>query len=103
MQNRTLDYEYLRLEMRADGIHYVANPSDKPPTDFRLTKAESGDRGTQFVFVNTADAFPQQLVYHRGSEGWLYATIEGKVNGEARTVTFPMRRIDCQTGEWIRK
>jgi len=103
LQDKTLDYEYLRLESRADGIHYLALPSGTPPTDFRLTSGTSDDRGTQFVFTNVTDAFPQRLVYHRGAEGWLYASIEGTSNGEARTVTFPMRRVNCESGEFIRK
>ena len=103
MQGKTQDYEYLRLESRADGIHYVAIPSGKPPADFRLTTATSDDRGTRFAFANAVDEFPQQLVYHRGSEGWLYATIEGKLNGAARTATYPMRRVNCETGEPIPK
>jgi uncharacterized protein DUF6265 len=103
LQDKTVDYEYLRLESRADGLHYVAIPSGKPPADFRLATATSDDRGAHFTFVNVADAFPQQLAYHRGAEGWLYASIEGKLNGEARTVTFPMRRTNCETGEPIRK
>jgi hypothetical protein len=103
MQDKTLDYDYLRLEPRVDGIHYFAVQPGKTPADFRLTKATTDERGTQFVFANSVDEFPQQIVYHRGAEGWLYATIEGKVAGEARTVTFPMRRVDCETGELIRK
>jgi hypothetical protein len=103
MQDKTQDYEFLRLETRADGIHYLAVPSGKPPVDFRLASATADDRGTHFAFENVADAYPQQLVYHRGDEGWLYATIDGKVNGEARNVTFPMRRVDCETGDVIRK
>ena len=37
------------------------------------------------------------------TEGWLYATIEGKLNGEDRQVIYPLRRVDCETGELIRK
>ena len=101
--DKTLDYEYLRLESRADGIHYVAVPSGKPAADFRLATAASDSNGTHFTFVNAVDEFPQQLAYHRGAEGWMYASIEGKLNGEARTVTFPMRRVTCESGEPIRK
>ena len=50
-----------------------------------------------------AGSVPQRIVYRRGSEGWLYATIDGKVKGEDRQVIYPMRRIDCETGEFIRK
>ena len=103
LQDKTQSYEYLRLEPRVDGIHYVAMPSGKPPTDFRLTKATADDKGTHFTFANAIDEFPQQLVYNRGNEGWLYATIEGKLNGQQRTATFPMRRVNCETGETISK
>jgi hypothetical protein len=103
MQGKTVDYEYLRIELRSDGVHYIAMPNDKPPADFRLVTASTDDRGTQFNFTNVADDYPQTLVYHRGGEGWLYATIDGKFNGEPRQVTFPMRRINCETGEPIRQ
>ena len=29
MQDKTLGYEYLRLESRPDGVYYVASPSGK--------------------------------------------------------------------------
>jgi hypothetical protein len=103
MQDKTVDYEYLRIELRSDGVHYIAMPNDKPPADFRLVTASTDERGTQFNFTNVADEYPQKLVYHRGGEGWLYATIDGKLNGEPRQVTFPMRRINCETGDPIRQ
>jgi hypothetical protein len=102
-QDKTQDYEFLRLETRADGVHYVALPSDRKMTDFRLAAAAADDSGAQFTFVNPVDEFPQRIVYRRGSEGWLYASIEGKLNGEERKVTYPMRRINCETGDVLRK
>jgi hypothetical protein len=36
-------------------------------------------------------------------EGWLYASVEGKVNGEDRKVTYPMHRIVCESAEPISK
>jgi hypothetical protein len=56
-----------------------------------------------YTFTNPENDFPQRIVYRRGSEGWLYATIDGKLKGEERQVIYPMRRIDCETGEFIRK
>ena len=38
MQGKTQGYEYLRLEPRADGVYYVAAPSGKNETAFRLTE-----------------------------------------------------------------
>jgi hypothetical protein len=107
MQGKTQGFEYLRLESRADGIHYVAAPSGKAETAFRLeeqTVDKSGGRNdTIFTFVNPRSEFPQRIVYRRASEGWLYATVEGKVGGADRKVDYPMRRVDCESGEFIRK
>jgi hypothetical protein len=103
MQDKTQDYEYLRIESRPDGVHYVAIPTGKKETAFRLTNVVADDRSTEFVFTNPVDEFPQRIVYRRGAEGWLYASIEGKLNGEDRKVVYPMRRIGCESGEVIRK
>lgn len=103
MQDKTLDYEFLRVESRPDGVYYVAMPRGKPETPLKLTSAVTEERGTTFTFTNPADQWPQRIIYHRGSEGWLYATIEGTLNGEERKVTYPMRRVGCESGELIRK
>jgi hypothetical protein len=42
-------------------------------------------------------------VYRRGTEGWLYETIEGTLNGAERKVVYPLRRVDCESGEFIRQ
>jgi hypothetical protein len=102
-QGKTQDFEYLRLELRPEGVFYVAAPSGKKETAFRFSgKAQDGDREI-FTFDNPVDEFPQRIIYRRGSEGWLYAQVEGKQNGEARSVIYPMRRVDCASGELIRK
>ena len=56
-----------------------------------------------FTFANRADVFPQTVIYRRGAKGWLYAHAEGKVDGAERRVIYPMRRVDCETGETIEK
>jgi hypothetical protein len=101
-QGKTLDFEYLRIESRPDGVHYVAVPAGKKETSFRL--AGKGEDGPDeiFTFENTADEFPQRIIYRHGTDGWLYAHVEGKVNGEERKVIYPMRRVDCRTGELLR-
>jgi hypothetical protein len=42
-------------------------------------------------------------VYRRGADGWLYETIEGTLDGKERRVIYPLRRIDCESGELILK
>jgi hypothetical protein len=101
-QGKTQDYGYLRLETRADGVYYVSISSAKKEAAFKLTATSVDDKDTIFTFVNAVDEFPQRVIYRRGSEGWLYATVEGKVNGEEKRVIYPMRRVDCQSGAMIR-
>jgi len=107
MAGKTQDYEYLRLEVRPDGVFYVAVPSGKKEEAFRLsgrTVDKSADRNDEiFTFENPAQEFPQRIIYRRASGGWLYAQVEGKVNGADRQVIYPMRRIDCATGAFIEK
>jgi Domain of unknown function (DUF6265) len=102
-QGKTQDYGYLRLETRPDGVYYVAISSGKKEDLFKLTAATIDDKDTVFTFTNPVDEYPQRILYRRGLEGWLYATVEGKVKGEDRKVIYPMRRVDCQSGELIRK
>jgi hypothetical protein len=107
VDGRTDGYEYLRIELRPDGVHYVAAPAGKNETAFRLTEQTvdraAGREDEVFTFTNPALDFPQRIVYRRASDGWLYAAVEGKVGGADRVVTYPMRRIDCASGELIRR
>ena len=84
-------------------MYYVAIPSDQQQTAFRLDGTTTDDKDTIFTFANPQHDFPQRITYRRGTEGWLYATIEGKLKGEDRKVIYPMRRIDCASGELIQK
>jgi hypothetical protein len=102
-QGKTQDFEYLRLELRPEGVFYVAVPSGKKETSFRLSgKTRDGDSEI-FTFDNPVDEFPQRIIYRRGSEGWLYAHVEGTLNGQPRRVIYPMRRVDCASGALIRQ
>jgi hypothetical protein len=102
-QDRTQDFEYVRIEPRADGLHYVAQPSAGKETAFRLADRQVDGPDTIFTFANDAHDFPQRIVYRRGSEGWLYIHVEGRVQGEERKVIYPLRRIDCESGDLIAK
>jgi Domain of unknown function (DUF6265) len=98
-QGKTQDFEYLRLESRPEGVFYVAVPSGKKETSFRLSgKTRDGDDEI-FTFENPVDEFPQRIIYRRGSGGSLFAHVEGKQNGQPRSVIYPMRRVDCASGE----
>jgi len=102
-EGRTLGYEYLRVENRADGVYYVAVPAGTSEIALKLVKTAVDGGITTFTFANPALDFPRQLSYRRDPDGWLYATLDGKVQGADRQVIYPMRRIDCETGVLIRK
>ena len=105
MKGAMQDYEYLRIESRPDGIVFSQFGGDRKETSFRLESTTTDGNDTIFTFANTAPApaFPARLVYRRGTEGWLYETIEGSLAGSDKRVIYPMRRVDCESGELITK
>ena len=49
-KGRTVSFEFLRIEARADGVYYVAQPDGRPPVDFKL----ASDSTSELVFVTRA-------------------------------------------------
>jgi hypothetical protein len=100
LRDKTVDFEYLRLESRPEGVFYIAAPSGKNEAAFRLAgqTTSGGDEVFTFVSATPGAEYPQRIIYRHASEGWLYATVEGKIKGVDKQVIFPMRRVDCQTG-----
>ena len=100
LRDKTIDFEYLRLESRPEGVFYVAAPSGKNEAAFRLAGQTTSGGDEVFTFVNATPGaeYPQRIIYRHATEGWLYATVEGKIKGMDKQVVFPMRRVDCQTG-----
>ncbi len=98
---RTQDFEFVRIESRADGVYYVASPSGQREAAFKLASTQIDGPDSIFTFANAAHDFPQTIVYRRGTGGWLYVHGEGTVAGEERKVIYPLRRIDCEGGEFI--
>lgn len=87
---KTVEFEYLRIETRPDGIYYVAHPNARPGTDFKLVRLEGGEA----VFENLAHDFPQRIIYRKNSDGSLFVRIEGDQNGKTVGRDFhfqPMR------------
>jgi hypothetical protein len=100
LRDKTVDFEYLRLESRPDGVFYIAAPSGKNEAAFRLAgqTTSGGDEVFTFVTATPGAEYPQRIIYRHASEGWLYATVEGKIKAVDKQVIFPMRHVDCQTG-----
>jgi hypothetical protein len=107
VQGKTQDYEYLRMESRPDGVYYIVLPSGQTATSFKYegkSEITMGDRSDDaFTFTNATLEFPNKIVYRRARMGWLYVSVEGKVKGSDKEVTYPMRRINCETGEMIER
>jgi hypothetical protein len=103
MAGKTQSFEYLRLEPRSGDVYYVAGPGGKAETAFKLSGQTRDGTDEVFTFTNPANPFPQTIIYRRGSIGWLYAHVEGVVNSAEQKVIYPMRRVDCESGENIEK
>ena len=86
--DKTIEFEYLRIEQRADGIYYVAHPKARcPGTDFKLTRASA----TEAVFENPQHDFPKRIIYRKTSDDAITASIDG---GEGtKAISFPYKRI----------
>ena len=103
LPERTISFEYLRLEPRADGIYYVSGSPGKPESAFKLVQGARDGNDEIYTFKRGGADFPSTLVYRRAGGGWLYIEVAGQVKGRDDKVTYPFRRVDCETGEFIRK
>lgn len=72
--NRTVEFEFLRLEQRADAIYYLASPKGRcPVTEFKLTKLSAQEA----MFENPQHDFPKRVNYRKNSDGSLTAIVDG--------------------------
>ena len=86
---RTVEFEFLRIEKRDDGIFYVAQPNGRPPTDFKLVRLEK----QRAVFENLGHDFPQRIIYEKKPDGSLAARVEGYVQTTPKSVNFLYKPI----------
>ena len=85
---KMVEFEYLRIEQRADGIYYVAHPKARcPGTDFKLTRASA----TEAVFENPQHDFPKRITDRKTGDDSLTATVDGGEGTKAQS--FPYKRI----------
>jgi hypothetical protein len=88
---RTVDWEFMRIEERADGFYFVAKPkANTAETDFKLIESVA----SKFIFENKAHDFPQRVIYTL-AEGKLIGRIEGTIQGKFKGTDFPMTRAKC--------
>jgi hypothetical protein len=75
--DKTVAFEFLRIEARPDGIFYLASPGGRPATPFKLKETSK----QKAVFENPEHDFPQRILYWRDGAS-LCARIEGTRNGK---------------------
>jgi hypothetical protein len=88
---RTVEYEFIRIETRDGALAFVANPSGQAETTFR--QAELTD--SMAVFEAPEHDFPRQITYRLLDARTAVASIEGEVDGLTRVIDFPMSRTRC--------
>lgn len=74
-------FEFLRIARTPSGISYFAQPSGRPPTEFKLVQAED----KKVVFENREHDFPQRIIYWLDKDAALHARIEGTIGGQSRS------------------
>lgn len=83
--DKTVEFEYLRIEQRAGGVYYVAHPKARcPGTDFKLTKASA----TEAVFENPQHDFPKRIIYRKTGDDGLTASIDAGEGSQAMSFAF---------------
>ncbi len=63
--DRTVAFEFLRIEQRPDAIVYIAQPGGRPPTEFRLTASTP----TSATFENPQHDHPETHSLHERRGG----------------------------------
>lgn len=78
--DRTVSFEFLRIEQTDGQIDYVALPGGRQETRFRLIESAPG----RVVFSNQAHDYPQRIIYSQNDDGVLQARVEGMIKGVLR-------------------
>ena len=92
--SRTVAYEFVQIrETEAGELEFIAKPSGQSEATFLMVQLSE----SEVVFENPGHDFPQRIIYRLKAGGNLVARIEGEINGEPRTVDFPMKRVDCES------
>ena len=92
----TVAFEFIRIVEQDDGgLEFIASPSGQSTASFSMLSLS--DR--EVIFENPDHEFPQRIIYRLMSDEDLLGRIEGTIDGKERAVDFPMKRIDCESGE----
>ncbi|MEZ5293265.1 MAG: DUF6265 family protein [Vicinamibacterales bacterium] len=87
-----VDFEFLRVVLKAGTPVYVAQPRGGPPTEFTASSNADG----AIVFENAAHDFPKRIGYRKVDGTHLTAWIDGGAGGSGRRIEYPMARAACE-------
>lgn len=88
--DRTVFFEFLRIEQRGGDLFYIASPRGQGTTEFKLTSAAPAEG--KFVFENPDHDFPRKIAYERQGDDAVRATISGPRNGQEASESWEYRR-----------
>lgn len=89
---RTVGFEFMRIADNDSGqLAFFARPSGQPGAMFPMAQLTDNE----VVFENPAHDFPQRVIYRRLPDNGLLGRIEGRIDGDLRSVDFPMQRAEC--------
>ena len=95
VRGEVVEFEFLRIETRADGLYYVAQPGGQPPVAFKLTKSTKDS----VVFENPQHDHPKIIEYRLDGPNALVATIEGDEGGKHKKQSFRFERMKQAASE----
>jgi hypothetical protein len=87
--DRTISYEFFRIQVSDGVVTYWASPRNAPPTPFRLKEMGPGRRA---VFENPEHDFPQRILYWMTDDDTLHAGIEGPPNAKEKAMEWAWKR-----------
>ena len=91
VKGKTREFEFMRImQEETGGVYLVASPSGQRETRFKLREV----KGTEAIFENPANDFPQRVIYRREGDS-LLGRIEGVSKGKEKAIDFPLKRMPC--------
>jgi len=86
---RVVGFEFLRIEQRADGLVYVAQPGGRAPaTEFRLVESTRD----AWCFENPTHDFPRRIHYQRHGDSAFTASLSGLEGDQPLQFELEFRR-----------
>lgn len=88
------EFEYLRLVTTGSGFDYIRQPQGDAEIRYGMTQA----KGTEVHFeILSGSEFPSKISYEYIAPDTLNERLQGTSAGKPVMITFPMRRIACDS------